>query len=370
MEYLKQSITEFESSTINDTWSDWDIDTTYDTEADAENLTDTSMVKYGNYYYRTITDDNIGNIPPENLGTKWIRWSVSNQNAMIDLRSTTKSIVDSAPDYTTTGSSQVVDIYVDDVVFYDVPGGGGVEDMKYRALVEQLAIDLDLEDFTNETNWEEFSGSLVVVFEKGTIDTLAIGYFTCSVLTIELLDESLNVVWDYSEDQTVNADVVDYYTYMYSDYTLEVDRGRVFRLPDAIGVYVRITFGATTFTNETSCGFLIGSEAVDMGDTLYGVDFSFNSYSSKTTDSLGITHITKSGIQDVIDFETVIDNAVLASNRRKIKSIYDDVLAFIVDECDSSIYDNIVTLGTVDSVSIVLSNPTITTVAWSIQETI
>ena len=373
MEYLHQAISEFETSTIISRWSDWDIGVTYTTEADANNLTDGAVAKYGNYYYRTITNDNTGNNPEDTLGTKWIRWDISNQNAMIDLRSTSESISDRVPDYLTTGVSQIVDISVYTVVLYDVASGStgdGVIGTTYRAVIEQLASDLDLEDFTNETNWEVFLGDLIVTFPKRTIDTLAIGYYTCDTLRIELLDEVGTVVWSEEEDQTPNEDVIDYYSYMYSEYTLEVDRARVFKLPDTIGVTIRVTFTVETSTVTAKCGFLIADEAISMGDTLYGVDFSFNSYSTKTTDTLGITHVTKSGIQDVVDFETVIDSAIMATNKRKIRSIYDEVLAFIIDPSDPSRYDNLVTLGMIDSVSIVLSNPQVTTVAWSIQETI
>ena len=44
-----------------------------------------AIVRYGNYYYRTLINGNTEYNPEEYLGTKWVRYGVSNKFAMLDL---------------------------------------------------------------------------------------------------------------------------------------------------------------------------------------------------------------------------------------------------------------------------------------------
>lgn len=429
MEYLRQSVDSFLTNSIQPSWGEWSATTTYDTETDPENLTDGAVARYGNYYYRTITDSNLNNNPEDTLGIEWIRWEVSNRFALIDLRSSTLSETTTGADsvtnglfttdtdwtkdtgWTITGNAAVCDGTADARIYQDA---GIIIDNRFEFSIDvsvytsgdvhvayhdgtslvQVSADISATgvvtgDFTTyyTANPEiyivagtsgfvgsinEFtlnnSGDLIITFPKGIIDTLAIGHYTCSDLIIELLDDEGTTLWSETEEQSPNELVEDYYSYIYSEYTLEVDRGKTIQLPSAVGVNIRVTFTVETVTATASCGFLVADEASDMGETLFGVAFSFRSYSVKATDAFGITQITKRGIQDLVDFETLIDSAVMATQKRKLKTIYDEVVAFIVDPSADSKYDNLVTLGTVDNVSILLSNPQKTTIAWSIQE--
>lgn len=432
MEYLEQGIDSFIFSSLTDEFSEWVDTTTYIREFDAENLTDASTVRYGNYYFRSITDDNLNNNPEETLGVHWVRWDVSNKYAMIDLRATTAStsiggsnvVLNSTFDTATDWSFGAGWYYGTGVIYNNgfTPVGpafqdvGLVENIRYEYSIELSAVTsgsvyVAYHDGTDYVQVSELldsvgvytgsfsvndtaltnvyimpvstgfigevteftlndSGDLVVTFAKDIIDTLAIGYYSAETLKIELLDASGDTVWYVEETQSPNEDVEDYYTYIYSLYSLDVDRTKVFKLPIGLGVNLRVTLSVEPTTNIASCGYLIGDAAVDMGETLYGVGFSFESYSSKTTDTFGITTITKRGIQDLVDFETVIDAVAMSSIKRKIKTIYGEVLAFVVDPTEDSKYDNIVTLGTVDNVSVALDNPVQSIIAWSIQEII
>lgn len=422
MEYLPQIIDSFVANSIADDYPTWVSTTTY-AQGD--------ILRYGNYYFKSVSDDNLDNNPEDTLGIYWFRHSISNRFAAIDLQATTSSTTSVGADtvtnglfttdtdwtkdtgWTIAGNVAVCDgtadarIYQDAGVVIDnrlefsiditsytsgdmhVAYYTGTEYIKVSTDISATGIvtgeflvgtEADLEiylvagssGFIGEVN--EFtlnnSGDLVVVFAKDVIDTLAIGYYSAETLTIELLDAGGNVVWSVEETQSPNEDVEDYYTYIYSLYTLEVDRTKVFRLPTGLGVNIRVTMTVEGTTSTVSCGYLIGGVATDMGETLYGVGFSFESYSVKTTDQYGVTTIEKRGIQDLVDFETVIDAASMATFKRKVKTIYGEILAFILDPTEDSRYENLVTLGTVDNVSVTLDNPVQSIMSWSIQEII
>ena len=56
MQYVKQQLTEFVSSNLTDIYDDWNPDTVYTVETDNNNLTDASMVRFGAFYYRSVTE--------------------------------------------------------------------------------------------------------------------------------------------------------------------------------------------------------------------------------------------------------------------------------------------------------------------------
>ena len=107
-----------------------------------------------------------------------------------------------------------------------------------------------------------------------------------------------------------------------------------------------------------------------MGCTLYGVNFNFNSYAVKDFDDFGSLTIIKRGVQDVVDFQAVIPSDELQTLRREIKKIYNDIVMFILDEKEASMYENLLTLGTIQNASVLLDNDDKTTISYSIIEAI
>lgn len=307
MKYLKQQITDFTSSTLTDTYADWDSATTYVLEADAS-LTNASVVKYGNYYYRSLTNANLDFNPVEYENVKWVKWGVSNKYAMIDLESLTKS----------TSTSDIV-----------------------------------------------------VEFTRDTADTIAFGYFLTSEIIIEHLDDLGVVMPAYTQNipYGVSDSVYDYYDYIYAPYTSLVDRALKVDIPP-IGDKIRVTLKLYALTGTTNIGYLVAGEALSMGETLFGVNFSFNSYAVKTTDAFGTLAITKRSVQDLVDFETNIESTALARLKREIKGIYNDIVVFILDESETSNYENLLTLGTIETSEVVLQNHVQSTISWSILESI
>jgi len=307
MKYLKQQITDFTSSTLTDTYSDWDSATTYVLEEDTS-LTDASVVKYGTYYYRSLTNDNTKFNPVEYENIKWVKWGVSNKYAMIDLESLTKS---------------------------------------------------------------ESNSDIVVEFARGTADTIAFGYFKTSEIIIEHLDVGGVVIPANTQHilYGVSDEVYDYYDYIYSPYTSLVDRALKVNIAP-VGVTIRVTLKVNVTDSVANIGYLVAGEALSMGETLFGAKFSFNSYALKETDAFGTLSITKRNVQELVDFETNIESINLSRLKREIKGIYNDIVVFILDESEASNYENLLTLGTIENSEVLLQNPVNSTISWSILESI
>ena len=361
MIYLSQHAYTFRSNIV-EPWADWDASATYQVEDanQAGGLTDLSVCKVDNYFYRTIMDNNTNNPPEDNLKTKWVKWDVANSYAMFDLRATTKS-------YSEPGKNLVVEF-----------GKGTIDTLAigYYSTIEIRIDNIGVGKTTYDGN--DATKDYVIDFDAKyrpandltkVLDTLP---DDAPIPTHTLNDKLLFCrIYDTQvEPHSVNMGVEDYYSYIYSKYSSIADYGRLFYIKP-LGLDIRVTFYAQTGSQtRASCGYLIGSEATDMGQTLYGVNFSFNSYSTKTTDDFGVLTIQKRGVQDLIDFETVIPSQSVPSIKRKIKLIYDDIVAFVLDPSEDSAYENIITLGTIENVSTVLANPVSTTIAWSVHETI
>lgn len=305
MQYLAQQITSFLATNLTDTYNDWSSSTTYSFESGTP--TNSSVARYGTYYYRSVINSNLNNNPVATENIKWTKYSVSNKYAMLDLAANTKSIYN--------------------------------------------------------------DGNLYVTFIQNQMTTLTIGNYEADTVTIEILDESDNILWTYTTDSSVNELVEDYWTYIYTDYGYEIDRAIKIDLP-LIGYKVKVTFNKSVESDVTACGYLVGGEAIDMGCTLNGINFKFNSFAFKETDDWGTLTVTKRAVQDLVDFETVIDSNRLQTYKRQLKSIYNDIVVFIVDESENSEYENILTLGVIQDASIVLTDLDKTVISYSVMESI
>lgn len=306
MEYVAQQITEFTASDIPEEYTEWNSSTTYILEESI--LTNASVVKYGNYYYRSLTNNNLGFNPEEYLNIKWMILKVSNTHAMLDLQSQTVTTV--------------------------------------------------------------LASSFYVEFNRPLLaDTIGLGYVNCSKITVEHYDTMGDLIPEVTQiiEYSANEFVTDYWSYIYSDYSYVRDRAQLIKMSPA-GVKIRLTFENTT--SIISVGYLVVGEAVNMGTSQYGVKFGYNSYAKKEFDEYGRLRITKRAVQNILDFETDVPNSYTMFVRNKTSEIYNEIVMFIVDENTSSLYQNIITLGTVQSADLVISYPTFSTMSWSIIEAI
>lgn len=306
MQFVFPQVTSFTASDIPEEYADWNASTTYVLEETA--LTNASVVKFGNYYYRSLTNNNRGFNPVEYLNIKWMVLKVSNTHAMLDIQSQTKTTVNAASFYV------------------------------------------------------EFNRPLLA-------DTIGFGYLNCSKITVQHFDVLGNEIPEVTQivEYSANEDVNDYWSYMYTDYTYIRDRAELIRISPA-GVKIRITFENST--EVISVGYLVVGEAISMGTSQYGVKFGYTSYAKKETDEYGRLKITKRAVQSLLDFETDVPNTYTPYVRNKVAEIYNDIVMFIIDESPSSLYQNIITLGTIQSADLVIAYPTFSTMSWSIMESV
>ena len=305
MQYIKQELTEFTSTNLTDSYPDWSSTTTYIVEPDNA-LTSASVVRYGSYYYRSVTSPNYGFNPSTYENIKWVKIGVSNKYAMLDLSANSKST--------------------------------------------------------------KQSGDLVVVFPQNYHYTLGLGNYDASSVLVEILAGDLTtVLWSFSSLDSISLDVYDYYSYIYEPYSVDQNFSSKIELP-ITGVYIRVTFKRLPSLDLSSCGYLILGTAMDMGKSLLPVKFNYNSFADKTVDDLGKLIINKSWVQDLVDFETVIASTTLSRMRRELKSIYDEVVLFVVDEREDSLFENVMTLGVIQDASVIMENHIESVVSFSVME--
>lgn len=308
MQYVKQELTEYVSTNLTDIYNDWSPTTTYILEVDDENLTNASIVRYGAYYYRSVTNNNLNFNPVEYENIKWVKYAVSNKFAMLDMSANSKSIVE--------------------------------------------------------------GGNLTVTFLQNQASIIGIGNYEADYLLIEILaPDGVTILWSYQTPSNINANVYDYYDYIYEPYLLNQDFTTKISLPIS-GRYIRMTFAALPFTGNSACGYLIVGNPVDMGMSLMGVKFGYNSLTTKEISEFGNLVVNKSFIQDIVDFETVVSSNYLPRMRRELKKVYDEIVLFIIDERDNSPYENLMTLGVIQDASVMLENNIETVMSFSIIEAI
>ena len=305
MQYIKQELTEFTSTNLTDSYPDWSPTTTYIVEPDNA-LTNASIARYGSYYYRSVTSANLMFNPNTYENIKWVKHSVSNKYAMLDTSSNSKSVV--------------------------------------------------------------VGGDLTVTFLQNQSSILGIGNYEADYITIEILaPDGVTILWTYNTPSNINANVYDYYDYIYEHYNLDQDFTTKVNLP-LQGRYVRMTFHRLPLTDNSACGYLIVGNPVYIGMSLMGVKFGYNSLTTKEISSFGNLDIKKSFIQDIVDFETVIASTYLPRMRRELKKIYDEIVLFVIDERDVSEYENLMTLGVIQDASVVLENNVESVISFSVIE--
>ena len=305
MQYVKQELTEFTSTNLTDSYPDWSPTTTYIVEPDNA-LTNASIARYGSYYYRSVTSANLNFNPNTYSDIKWVKHAVSNKYAMLDMSSNSKSVVE--------------------------------------------------------------GGDLTVTFLQNQSSVIGIGNYEADYITIDILaPDGTTILWTYETASNINANVYDYYEYIYEPYTFDQDFTSKVNLPIQ-GRYVRLTFHKLSVTNRSACGYLMLGNPVYIGMSLMGVKFGYNSLTTKEISPFGNLDINKSFIQDIVDFETVIASTYLPRMRRELKKIYDEIVLFIIDERDVSEYENLMTLGVIQDASVVLENNVESVISFSVVE--
>lgn len=307
MYYVKNLVTDFTSSNITELYPDYDPSTTYTFQESSP--TSLSICRFGSWYYRSMVNSNTGNQPDLFENTKWVKHAVANSHAMLDLSAQSKTV--------------------------------------------------------------KTLGNLTVEFAMPWMaDAIGIGMYEADTVLIELLNDADAVVWSYETETTYNESVYDWYTWTFAPRIEETDRSFAVSIPPFIATKVRVTFNAFSASHNTACGFLSCGIKEDMGCTLQNVPFKFQSYAIRAVDDFGNITITKRAVQDIVDFETVIDSTVFMRKKNIIKKDYNTIMMFVVDDSINSQYQNMVTLGLIQDASPIATEFDKDTITWTVIEAI
>jgi hypothetical protein len=404
MKFIKQGLTSFEDSNITQLYNDWNESITYTYESE-DSLTNASVVRYRGYYYRSLTDGNEGNNPEETENEYWVKWQVANTFAMLDHKSLTDTTI-KMPTYVMSNSYNAGDIVEYNSKYYIslinsnlgngptptspywdiwddgevVPDWEGIttynendvvryNGAKYRSRVDS---NVGLTPDENVIEWEYFSyKGIQVTFPRDNIDAIGVGNVEAESIEIRHYDINGDEIREAYQFMSFspNTGVTDYWTYIYEPYTSQLDGNTYIELVP-VGVTVEVKINRSGFTNRASCGFLVAGRFQEMGQTLDGVGFNFNSFSTVTYDAFGNLNIVRRNVQDIVDFETIIPRNRVAETKRTIKEIYDEVILFVVDESDDSDFENMVTFGKIENASVVGSVQEQNVISWTIVESI
>lgn len=360
---VEQQITDFLYTNIPQLYNDWGDATTY-TYEELTILTSASVVRYGNFYWRSIAELNLGNNPEETEGIWWVKYSPSNRYAMIDQQSLTSTIsshTQAEADYLSTDTQ--TDIPLDSLV-WDV-----ANNKMYKAVVSTN--DLPNSDFTDESLWENKS-DIIVEFERGFIDTLALGYMETSKVTIKHYDGLGAIIPEATQEieYTVNENIYDLIDYIYQPYATGLDHTEIIYLKP-IGQKVRVAIERNTILSRASCGFMVAGRQIDMGITKNNIPFSFNSYTTIEKDKFGTAKITRRNIEEQATFITYIDKINFSRDKRKIKDLDGKVVLFAMDENGANKgFEFLVTFGIIRNFSMIAEVAEKNIINWTVEETI
>lgn len=305
MKYFEQKITTLTDSNITQDWDDWDSSTTYTYEED-DSLTNASVVTYNNYYWRSASINNTDT--PSETSLKWAYLNGTKEDSVSN----------------------------------------------------KLAL-LDDKSGTRTT----LSGSdLYVEFEKNQITTIVIGSFSASKVKIEQLDETKTAIEGYTQefDYYPSFGVFDAWTYGTAPYVYETSSNKLISIM-GVGKYIKITFYQTT-EGKVSVGFLFGGNPIYVGTTVEEINSAFTSYKTET-DGTTTTIVPA----QTMTFQTQAPREYSDQIRQIIATLRTGVVrAYIVDDTPSTLYNNLIILGELQSAPLTIDSFDEHITSWTIYE--
>ncbi len=252
------------------------------------------LVRVGNYEYKslfgTVELPNKGNNPLTTQGVNWFLYGSSNQFACLDSYTETKTV---------------------------------------------------------------WSGNGVCEFLRGQKDTLGIGAFDATKITIEYRDLLDNILESEEILFSNSAGVYDEWTYGYAEFTSNTINTLYLPLK-LIGKKIRVIF--QNDGKSTSCGFLTAGRAVYVGDTIEGVNFPDKRTGNRTVPTG--------------DFSTIINSNLLMIKINEAKKLINETMLFVIDESENSQHGNMVFLGTITKVDGAADNFEKNKITWQVEQTI
>lgn len=304
MVVVEQEITEYTSVNVIVEHPTWDIATTYNFD---------DIIFYEQYYYKCVTDNNTGLIPPDN-SSSWLLWEISNSYAQIDLRATTSTI------------------------------------------------------WNADTATNPLDNALISIFPNLSYNFVGLGGVLGSTVLIEVLDDLNNVIYTAGDDIYFREDA-DWYGYYFGTFNNDTEQGFIYNLPPTTGGSIRVTVSVDS-SGTAAVDYMIAGYSQWVGDSLYGASLGFESNSTIEIDDFGITTITRREAAQKMDIDCIFPSQQIQQMKRLARSIIDKTVLFVGDESEDSVYENLLILGYIESWDVILSNPVKITSSFGIREVI
>lgn len=193
----------------------------------------------------------------------------------------------------------------------------------------------------------------IVEFVRGAKNTLGIGNFQASQVTIEYRNDLGTVLDTQVFDFLSNEYIFDEWDMLYADFSNSTSK--VIFLPLLrLGTKIRITFSRDG--QSTYCGYLHAGKAIDMGITLNGVSFPFTTIGTKRV--------------KVANFNTMIEKNRVLVKADEASALINEPMLFVIDESKSSSHQNMVILGKIKQCSPDATVSTMNEISWQIEQTI
>ena len=302
-QYLPQEVTELLDTNVTEAYDTFDPYKTYIFEDDEDNLTSDSMCLYNNYYWRSSSDDNLGNYPEDssgNIDTNWSKYSESNLYSILD--------------ESTLSTSSSAD---------------------------------------GEDLW-------FIIEKTYKIQTIAIGQFTASKILIEYLDDGYNLLDTETYDYVSFPDVVDDWTYDYSE-KKEASEASVKYDLQTQGDKLRIFFVKSSETNNATISFFTAGTPVELGATLADIEVEKDQYIPNDDEDAVYS-------QDTVTFTTKIDKEFKKDVERTASTLVTKVGTYIIDPSDTSVIENEIVLGTLTGFTSSLTDMDKVKFEWTVLE--
>ncbi len=302
---VEQLIKEYQYINIVTTYPNW-------TTGETVNFGDIRF--YGHYYYRSVIDSNTGLIPSDNPD-EWLRWSVSNRYAQIDLRATT----------TTEWNATTATVPADD--------------------------------------------ALITTFANGGYDVLAFGKVDGGNITVEVFDGGDALLYTFTETIYNRPNSNNWYGYYFDEFLGGVEADFLFRIPPVTGGKITVAVSAND-EGYAKVGYMVGGNGVDVGCSLYGASLGLEDNSLVEIDDFGVTSLTKRVANSFMDIDVIFPASQVKQMERKASAFFGKIVLFIGDDTTTGNYEHLSTLGYVESYTTVLNDTENISASYSIKEII
>jgi hypothetical protein len=203
-----------------------------------------------------------------------------------------------------------------------------------------------------------------------TVEIATNNFDTISLLDIEAetviltLTVSATVVYTKTYDLRDESEVVDFYSYCFSDFIYSHSLYNQ-DLPIYLNGTLKVEIINTGSTAK--CGSIISGRSFYVGQTLYGASLGLESYSAKQVDEFGTVTLVKRGAVSLDSYDIRVPTSKVPMLKRKAVE-YDAVpLLFIFDESTTSNTENLLVHGYYQNMSVLLSNPSKSVISLTVK---